>query len=109
MTKYRTATIIFKVTGEDILLTTKQRRQTHRPGDSIVHGTRCTSASLARVLEHDPRPLEIKCPVITLTTEVPSAVVRPKHAHLYRCTRTSRSERRGLSDRSVVSRSPVSA
>ncbi|KAK2185965.1 hypothetical protein NP493_218g04046 [Ridgeia piscesae] len=67
-----------------------------------------------RVLEHGRRPLEINCPVITLTTEVPSVVVLPKHAQLDRCTPdfslgAGRSERRGLSDRSVVSRSPVSA
>ena len=53
--------------------------------------------------------------VITSTIEVPRTVVRPKHVQLDRCTRTSRSalvgrsERRRLSDRSVVSRSPMSA
>ena len=52
-----------------------------------------------RVLEHGRRPLEINCPVITLTTEVPSVVVLPKHAHLDRYPRTSRSV---LAGRNVV-------
>ena len=41
--------------------------------------------------DHGRRPLEIRCPSITSTTEVPRTVVQPKHVYLDRCTRTSRS------------------
>ena len=45
ITKHRMSTILFKVTGEDILLTAKQRRHDQRACDPIVHVTRCSSAT----------------------------------------------------------------
>ena len=93
-TKYRKLTTVFKVTNADTLLTAKQGRPNQRQQMSIVTiATFCLPFS--HVFDRDRRLLEKNRPVITSTTERPRIVVRPKHVHLVRSTRTSRSARAG--------------